>query len=222
MMKKFSFALMCIVSLAMVVACGGDGKKGGEGSLPKTGDEKIDQKIEQAEKKLSEMTGSEKCEATWKKRYEGKVTLADVQPDFEFAEQLEGFDRCTGNGIDMGKVVYQKKDGGQITSEEFKAFAEKIYAATKKLAQDGKIVKGFGSHLDVKTREQALEEMSFEKLLADGGENLEWAFLKDDLFEACYVTLQERAKPSYVSVSIGAGTQKNLEEALKDAEKYLK
>lgn len=222
MMKKFYFALMCIMSLAMVVACGGDGKKGGENAIPKTSDEKIDQKLEQAEKKLSEMTGPEKCEATWKKRYEGKVTLADVQPDFEFTEQLEGFDRFTGNGVNMGKAVYQKKDGGQITPEEFKVFAEKIYAVTKKLAQDGKVVKGFGSHLDVKTREQALEEMSLEKLLADGGNNLEWAFLKDDRFEACYVALQESAKPSYVSVSFGEGTQKNLEEALKDAEKYLK
>ena len=102
-----------------------------------------------------------------------------------------------------------------------KAFAEKIYAVTQKLAQDGKVVKGFGSHLDVKTREQALEEMSLEKLLADGGSNLEWAFLKDDRFEACYVTMQNTSKSSYVTVSFGEGTQKNLDEALKDAEKYL-
>ena len=85
-MKKIFFALVCVVSLAMVVACGGNGQKGGE-NAPNTGNEEIDQKLEQAEKKLSEMTGPEKCEATWKKRYEGKLTLADVQPDFEFTEQ---------------------------------------------------------------------------------------------------------------------------------------
>lgn len=219
-MKKIFFALVCVVSLAMVVACGGDGKKGGE-NTPKTGNEEIDQKLEQAEKKLSEMTGPEKCEATWKKRYEGKLTLADVQPDFEFTEKLEGYDAFMGNGVNLAKAVYQKKDGSKITPEEFKAFAEKIYAVTQKLAQDGKVVKGFGSHLDVKTREQALEEISLEKLLADGGSNLEWAFLKDDRFEACYVTMQNTSKSSYVTVSFGEGTQKNLDEALKDAEKYL-
>lgn len=215
MEKKFYLALMCIVCLAVVVACGEKKAKS------VTGNEEIDQKVEKAEKKLSEMTGPEKCEATWVKRYDGKLTLADVQPDFEFTEQLKGFDSFMGNGVNLAKAVYQKKDGGQITPEEFKAFAEKAYAATQKLAQDGKVVKGFGSHLDVKTREQALEEMSLEKLLADGGNNLEWAFLKDDRFEACFVTLQEDAKPSYVTVSFGEGTQKNLEEALKDAEKYM-
>ena len=149
------------------------------------------------------------------------VELADVQPDFEFTEKLEGYDAFMGNGENLAKAVYQKKDGSKITPEEFKAFAEKIYAVTQKLAQDGKVVKGFGSHLDVKTREQALEEISLEKLLADGGSNLEWAFLKDDRFEACYVTMQNTSKSSYVTVSFGEGTQKNLDEALKDAEKYL-
>ncbi len=215
-MKKLCLAITCIVGLALLTACSSEKK-----APTVTGDEQVDQKVEQVEKKLSEMTGPEKCEATWAKRYNGKVKLADVQPDFDFAEQTKGFDQFEGNGVNMAKAVYQKKDGSAITPEEWKAFVTKIYGVTKTLAQDGKNVKGFGSNIDVKTREQALVEVPLETLLA-GDNSLEWAFLKDDRFEACYVTLMENAKPSYVVVTIGEGTQKNLEEAMKDAEKYLK
>lgn len=214
-MKKICLALMCIASLAIVVACGEKKAK------TVTGDAKTDQKLEKAEKKLSEMTGIEKCEATWQKRYEGKLTLADVQPDFEFTEREKGVDCFSGNGVNLGKAVYLKKDGTDITPEEWKAYVTKIYNVTKKLAKDGKVVRGFGSDLNVKTREQALEEKSLDQVL-NGDENLEWAFMKDDRFEACYVNMQNLTKDKYVCVTFAEGVQKNLDEALKDAEKYMK
>lgn len=213
-MKKIELLLMCIATLALVVACG---KK----TKTVTGNEELDQKIEKVEKKLSEMTGVEKCEATWQKRYGGKLKLTDVQPDFAFTEREEGFDSFSGNGVNNAKAVYLKKDGSDITPEEWNAYVTKIYNVTKKLAQDGKVVRGFGSNLDVKTREQALEEVTLDKVL-NGDNNQEWAFLKDDLFEACYVNMQNLSNAKYVTVTFAEGTQKNLEEALKDAEKYLK
>ena len=214
-MKKVLTALMCIAGLAMLVACS-------EKKAPTvTGDAKTDQKVEKAEKKLSEMTGPEKCEATWKNRYEGKLTLADVQPDFDYAEKLEGYDCFMGNGVNLAKAVYCKKDGSEITPEEWNAYITKIYNVTKKLAQDGKVVRGFGSNLDVKTREQALEELPLEKLL-DSGSNVEWAFLRNDRFEACYLSKVNLKENSYVSTTFAEGLQKNMEEALKDAEKMLK
>lgn len=214
-MKKICLALMCIASLAIVVACGEKKAK------TVTGDAKTDQKLEKAEKKLSEMTGIEKCEATWQKRYEGKLTLADVQPDFDFTEREKGVDCFSGNGVNLGKAVYLKKDGTDITPEEWKAYVTKIYNVTKMLAKDGKVVRGFGSDLNVKTREQALEEKSLDQVL-NGDENLEWAFMKDDRFEACYVSMQNLTKDKYVCVTFSEGVQKNLDEALKDAEKYMK
>ena len=213
-MKKTGLLLMCIATLALVVACGKKAKT-------VTGNEELDQKIEKVEKKLSEMTRVERCEATWQKRYGGKLKLADVQPDFAFTEREEGFDSFNGNGVNNAKAVYLKKDGSDITPDEWKAYVTKIYNVTKKLAQDGKVVRGFGSHLDVKTREQALQEVTLDQVL-DGGDNQEWAFLRDDLFEACYVNMQNLANAKYVTVTFAEGTQKNLEEALKDAEKYLK
>ena len=128
-----------------------------------TGDAKTDQKVEKAEKKLSEMTGPEKCEATWKNRYEGKLTLADVQPDFDYAEKLEGYDCFMGNGVNLAKAVYCKKDGSEITPEEWNAYITKIYNVTKKLAQDGKVVRGFGSNLDVKTPRTSSRRASIGK-----------------------------------------------------------
>ena len=214
-MKRLCMAIMAIAGLAMLVACG-------EKKAPTvTGDAKTDQKLEQAEKKLSEMTGPEKCEATWKKRYEGKLTLADVQPDFDYAEKLEGYDCFMGNGVNLAKAVYCKKDGSEITPEEWNAYITKIYNVTKKLAQDGKVVRGFGSNLDVKTREQALEELPLEQLL-NGKDDLEWAFLRDDRFEACYLNRINTSKNKYVTLSFAEGLQKNMDEALKDAEKMLK
>ena len=215
-MKKLSLALMCMAGLAIVVACGGK-----KDAAPETGDAELDQKIEKVEKKLSEMTGIEKCEATWQKRYEGKLTLADVKPDFEFTEKEKGFDSFFGNGVNNAKAVYLKKDGSDITPEEWKAYVTKIYNVTKKLAQDGKVVRGFGTDLNVKTREQALEEKSLEQALG-GGDNIEWAFLKNDRFEACYLNLQNGPKEKYVDVTFAEGIQKNLDKAMKDADKYLK
>ena len=217
-MKKQNFVIVCIAALALT-ACGG---KSGNNEVPKTGDENLDQKIEKVEKKLSEMTGVEKCEATWNKRYEGKLTLADVQPDFDFEEVVEGFNCFEGNGVNNAKAVYKKKDGSKITADDWKAYVTKIYNVTKKLAQDGKVVRGFGSNLDVKTREQALEEVSLEKVLASGEENIEWGFLKNDRFEACYLNRINTSKNKYITLSFAEGLQKNMEEALKDAEKMLK
>ena len=214
-MKKFRFALLCMASLAIVVACG---EKKGQAV---TGDAEVDQKVEKAEKKLSEMTGIERCDATWQKRYEGKLTLADVQPDFEFTEKEKGFDCFSGNGVNNAKAVYLKKDGSDITPDEWKAYVTKIYNVTKKLAQDGKVVRGFGTDINVKTREQALQERTLDQVLS-GGENLEWAFLKNDQFEACYLNMQNLPDEKYVSVTFAEGVQKNFEEAMKDAEEFLK
>ncbi|MBR1402376.1 MAG: hypothetical protein IJ604_00380 [Prevotella sp.] len=208
---------LIVIAIAAISLCACGEKK----AKTVTGNEELDKKIEQTEKKLSEMTGIEKCEATWNKRYEGKVTLADVQPDFGFTEREEGMDCFEGNGVNLAKAVYLKKDGTDITPEEWNAYVTKIYKLTQKLAQDGKVVRGFGTNMDVKTREQALEELPLETLLAKG-ENLEWGFLKNDRFEACYLQLENLKNEKYVCLSLGEGIQKNMDEALKDAEKYLK
>ena len=185
-MKRLCLAIMAIASLAMLVACS-------EKKAPTvTGVAKTDQKVEKAEKKLSEMTGPEKCEATWKNRYEGKLTLADVQPDFDYAEKLEGYDCFMGNGVNLAKAVYCKKDGSEITPEEWNAYITKM------------------------TREQALEELPVEQLL-NGKNELEWGFLRDDRFEACYLNRINTSKNKYVTLSLTESVQKNLDEALKDA-----
>ena len=152
--------------------------------------------------------------------YGGKVKLADIQPDFDFEEMVEGYNRFEGNGVNNAKAVYKKKDGSQITPDEWKAYVAKIYGVTQKLSQDGKAVRGFGSNLDVKTREQALEEIPLQQLL-EAGDNIEWGYLLNDRFEACYMSLFNREKNSHVCVSFAEGLQKNLDEALKDAEKYM-
>lgn len=199
---------MCIAALAIVMACG-------EKKAQSTTDN------EKAEINLSAMTGKEQCEATWLKRYDGKLKLADVQPDFEFTEQEEGKDCFSGNGVNKGKAVFLKKNNTDITPDEWNAYITKIYNLTKKLAQDGKVVRGFGSDLTVKTREQALEEKSLDAFL-DGDDHQEWAFLKNDRFEACYLNMKNLDSMKYVSVVFVEGIQRNLDEAINDVKRHMK
>ena len=194
----------CAIALA-ATSCGGDKKP--KAPPPAT--------MEQAQKKLSEMTGVEKCQSTWQKRY--GLKLVDVQPDFEFAEKEDGYDRFSGNGVNSAQAVYQKKDGSPISTEEYHAYLRKIYSLTQRLAQDGKNVKGFGG-MGIQTRDQALAELPLDEVAQST--HTGWSFLKGDRFETCYISLVE-ATPNYITLTLGEGLQKNLDEALKDAEKYM-
>lgn len=122
-MKKVFLALMCIASMALIAACGGNANKTEENT-----DEAA--AAEQGAKSFDQMTGIEKCAEALQRTY--NLTLADIQPDFEFAEQTEGFDKFDGDQGSRAVAVYQKKDGTAITADEFRAWAGKIYEITKK------------------------------------------------------------------------------------------
>ena len=205
-MKKVFLALMCTASMALIAACGGNANNN-EGNTDETAT------TEQGEKSFDQMNGIEKCADALQRVY--NLTLADIQPDFEFTEQTEGFDKFDGDQGSRAVAVYQKKDGTAITADEFKAWAGKIYEITKKMSQDGKNVEGPAY---VKSNKEAMAEKSLEKGI-DGGE---WNYRMNDQYYAIYIHNNDGAKKPYVDVTFALGIQKTFEDALDDATKQLK
>ena len=205
-MKKVFLALMCTACMAMIAACGGNANNN-EGNTDETAAN------EQGEKSFDQMNGIEKCADALQRVY--NLTLADIQPDFEFTEQTEGFDKFDGDQGSRAVAVYQKKDGTAITADEFKAWAGKIYEITKKMSQDGKNVEGPAY---VKSNKEAMAEKSLEKGI-DGGE---WNYRMNDQYYAIYIHNNDGAKKPYVDVTFSLGIQKTFEDALDDATKQLK
>lgn len=205
-MKKVFLALMCTACMALIAACGGNANNN-EGNTDETA------ATEQGAKSFDQMTGIEKCADALQRVY--NLTLADIQPDFEFTEQTEGFDKFDGDQGSRAVAVYQKKDGTAITADEFKAWAGKIYEITKKMSQDGKNVEGPAY---VKSNKEAMAEKSLEKGI-DGGE---WNYRMNDQYYAIYIHNNDGAKKPYVDVTFSLGIQKTFEDALDDATKQLK
>ena len=204
-MKKVFLALMCTASMALIAACGGNANNN-EGNTDETA-------TEQGEKSFDQMNGIEKCADALQRVY--NLTLADIQPDFEFTEQTEGFDKFDGDQGSRAVAVYQKKDGTAITADEFKAWAGKIYEITKKMSQDGKNVEGPAY---AKSNKEAMAEKSLEKGIVGG----EWNYRMNDQYYAIYIHNNDGAKKPYVDVTFSLGIQKTFEDALDDATKQLK
>lgn len=205
-MKKVFLALMCTACMALIAACGGNANNN-EGNTDETAAN------EQGEKSFDQMNGIEKCADALQRVY--NLTLADIQPDFEFTEQTEGFDKFDGDQGSRAVAVYQKKDGTAITADEFKAWAGKIYEITKKMSQDGKNVEGPAY---VKSNKEAMAEKSLEKGMDSG----EWNYRMNDQYYAIYIHNNDGAKKPYVDVTFSLGIQKTFEDALDDATKQLK
>jgi len=205
-MKKVFLALMCTACMALIAACGGNANNN-EGNTNETAAN------EQGEKSFDQMNGIEKCADALQRVY--NLTLADIQPDFEFTEQTEGFDKFDGDQGSRAVAVYQKKDGTAITADEFKAWAGKIYEITKKMSQDGKNVEGPAY---VKSNKEAMAEKSLEKGMDSG----EWNYRMNDQYYAIYIHNNDGAKKPYVDVTFSLGLQKTFEDALDDATKQLK
>lgn len=203
-MKKIYLALMCMASLALMTACGGGEKKAaGETGKPMSTEEAV----EKAEKASAEMSGIDKCAATLEKGW--GIQLKQIEPDFEYAEVTEGYDKFEGNGANSAAAVYKKKDGSAISQEEFAAWAGKLFELTKSLAQDGKNIHGYDgmSHL---TPEQANAEVTLEASLKDN-DYPAWSFLTDNGIQRCYVTYEKDREPNIIIVRFAPGLRGNID-----------
>jgi len=201
-MKRIYLTLMCVAGLALATACGGGEKKGAEATGDKMNTEEA---VEEAKKASEEMSGIEKCAQTIEKAY--GLKLSQLEPDFEFAEVTEGYDSFGGNGANSANIVYKKKDGSDISKEEYEKYAEKIFALTKTLSNEGKNIHGYDGMSEL-TPEQANAEVTLRDCLDSGFP--QWAFKNDKGFQACQVFLQDSKSPNYISVKLSAGLSGNI------------
>jgi hypothetical protein len=201
-MKKIYVALMCMASVAMLTACGGD-KKGAE-----TTDEKATtEQAAETEQQAADLHPSvAKCAATLEKGW--GIQLKQIAPDFEYAEVTEGWDKFEGNGANSAAAVYKKKDGSAISTEEFKAWAEKLFALTKSLSKEGKNIRGYDGMTQL-TEEQANAEVTLDECLIDNNFPA-WTFVTEGGIQRCYVTHQNEKDPNYVIVRFAPGLRGNL------------
>ena len=203
-MKKIYLALMCMAGLTLMTACGGKSDKKGDAEETAAN---VEENVEQAKDVTAKMAGVEKCAATLEKGW--GIQLKQVEPDFDFAEVTEGWDKFEGNGANSAAAVYQKKDGSAISEEEFKAWANKLFALTQSLAKDGKNIRGYDgvTHL---TEEQANAEVTLDDCLVDNNFPA-WSFRTEKGIQRCYVTHHTDNDPNKLIVRFAPGLAGNLD-----------
>ena len=202
-MKKIYLALLCMASLSLMTACGGE-KKSADVPGEKMSAEEA---VETAQKASEAMSGVEKCAATLEKGW--GIQLKQIEPDFEFAEVTEGWDKFEGNGANSAAAVYKKKDGSSISQDEFKAWSEKIFALTKSLSSEGKNIRGYDG-MSKLTEEQANAEVTLDDCLTDNSFPA-WSFRTESGVQRCYVTYENEKEPNYIIVRFAPGLTGNLD-----------
>ena len=87
--------------------------------------------------------------------------MDDIDPDFEW--KLNGEKQVFAEDptqLYAAALIWFTKESGEITNDEYDAYLEKLYAATKAISQDGKNIKGqnFVSDGEDPLTERTLEE----------------------------------------------------------------
>jgi hypothetical protein len=223
-MKRTTLILTCVAGLVLFAGCGnGGGNKSGKN------DGKVD--IEKVAKNLEEKAfegekySKEAAEYYFKKN-EG-IKLSDLAPEYALNETS----KYTYYGDEHDVLAnFKIQDGDTYTKEQHENNVRRIYALTKKVADNGINVYGFE---DKSNKDEAMAEKDLEQMIKDNaGTKLfgveiylgdyGWSFLKDGVLHRCEIDLLEKddVKLGY-SVKMYKGLQKSMEETMKDAEKAL-
>ena len=223
-MKRFALILMCMAGLVICAGCGNKGGKKADAKDDKVDIEKVaDKMIEKAFE--GEKYSKEAAEYYFKKN-EG-IKLSDLAPDYELNETS----KYTYYGDEHDALAnFKIQEGDTYTKEQHEANVRRIYALTKKVADNGINVYGFEEKSD---KDEAMTEKDLEKMMQDNAGtkifgveiyigSYGWSFLKDGALHRCEISLLEKddIKLGY-SVKMYKGLQKSLDETMKEAEKAL-
>ena len=215
---------MVVAGLALCTGCGNRGGKKADNK-----DEKVDiEKV--ADKMLEEAFAGDKYSkeaADYYFRKNEGIRLSDLAPEYELNETS----KYTYYGDERDALAnFKIQDGGTYTKEEHIENVRRIYALTKKVADNGINVYGFEDKSD---KAEAMAEKDLEQMIKDnnGTEifgieiylgSYGWSFLKDGVLHRCEISLLEKddTKLGY-SVKMYKGLQKSLDETIEEAEKML-
>lgn len=236
-MKKATI-LFCILVLALsLVGCGMKdavqgavrGALSGESNDDNGGDSGGDAKIDAnaiaqniAEDAIEHNSFSlAAAEAFWKS---AGININDAAPDWEWTvneEKMATYGDKLDTGYGHASILFEKKDGSEISEEEFKAFAKKVFDATAAASDNGHNIIGWEF---VGENEDALGEVSFER--AYEGWLQGWGFLKGGRNMVVYLgEAYDTEKDSTTgrmfyyygaSADIAYGMEKSMDELLKD------
>ena len=223
-MKKFALILMCV---AGIVLCAGCGNKGGKKSDNKDGKVDIEKVADKMVQKAFEGEKYSKEAAEYYFLKNEGIKFKDLAPDYKLDESS----KYTFYGDEHDALAnFKIQEGDTYTKEQHIENVRRIYAVTKKAADNGINVYGFEDKSD---REEALSEKDLEKMIEDNNGttifgieiyvgSYGWSFLKDGVLHRCEISLLEKndTKLGY-SVKMYKGLQKSFDDTLKDAEKAL-
>ena len=223
-MKRFAFILMCAAGLILCAGCGNNGGNKTDKKDGKVDIEKVAKNLEQ--KAFEGESYSKEAAEYYFKKNEG-IKLSNLAPDYKLNETS----KYTYYGDEHDALAnFKIQDGDTYTKEQHVENVRRIYAVTKKAADNGINVYGFEDKSD---KDEAMAEKDLEQMIKDNAGtsifgveiyvgSYGWSFLRDGVLHRCEIELLEKndVKLGY-SVKMYKGLQKSFDETMKDAEKAL-
>jgi hypothetical protein len=242
MKKFFVIALMCILTLS-VAACGAKeavqdavrdaisvgsedsentkndpNTKSNEAALEIKVDELVEDAVEHDAFSMAAAT------AFWNDK---GIDVEAAAPDWEWIideEKMTTYGDEPDSAYGHASIAFEKADGGELSEEEFRAWAEKMFSATAAASDDGYNIVGWEFAGD---GEDALSQVSFDDAFG-GGFMQGWGFMRNGRNMVVYIgenyTTDKdseigRSLYNYaVSADVCFGLEKSLDDALSDAE----
>ena len=215
---------MCLAGLAVCAGCGNKGGKKADSKDGKVDVEKVADKL-MKEAFEGEKYSKEAAEFYFKKN-EG-IKLSDLAPDYKLNETS----KYTYYGDERDVLAnFKIQEGDTYTKEQHEANVRRIYALTKKVADNGINVYGFE---EKSNKDEAMAEKDLEQMMKDNAGtsifgveiyigSYGWSFLRNGDLHRCEISLLEKddVKLGY-SVKMYKGLQKSLNETMEEAEKAL-
>ena len=212
---------------AGIVLCAGCGNNGGNKTDKKDGKVDIEKVAKNLEQKAFEGESYSKEAAEYYFKKNEGIKLSDLAPDYKLNETS----KYTYYGDEHDALAnFKIQDGDTYTKEQHVENVRRIYAVTKKAADNGINVYGFEDKSD---KDEAMAEKDLEQMIKDNAGtsifgveiyvgSYGWSFLRDGVLHRCEIELLEKndVKLGY-SVKMYKGLQKSMDETLQDAEKAL-
>ena len=223
-MKRIALIIMCVAGMVLCAGCGNNGGSKSDKKDDKVDIEKVAKNLEQ--KAFEGESYSKEAAEYYFKKNEG-IKLSDLAPDYKLNETS----KYTYYGDERDVLAnFKIQDDGTYTKEDHEANVRRIYAITKKVADNGINVYGFEDKSD---KDEAMAEKDLEQMIKDNAGSkifgveiyigsYGWSFLKNGELHRCEIELLEKndVKLGY-SVKMYKGLQKSMEETMKEAEKAL-
>ena len=156
------------------------------------------------------------------------LSKESIEPDWEYVvddASYRNYGTDPSDSYGHGVICFQKPEG-EVTEEEYLAWARKVFDATAAASDDGYNVVGYEF---VSEGQDALAAADFDTAM--GSWMPGWCYCKDGTYMAVYLEeaydkdLESQiGRTLYylgVSVDVGVGLQKSWDETMADAEQYL-